>query len=63
MMQASAYGRLGQDPRSITTKSGKEMAVVTIAVAIDEPDAPPLWVGVVAFGRGLKISSGMPKAT
>lgn len=51
MMQASAYGRLGQDPRSIAMQSGKEMAVVTIAVAIDEPDAPSLWVGVVAFGR------------
>ncbi|WP_095201277.1 single-stranded DNA-binding protein [Mesorhizobium carmichaelinearum] len=51
MMQASAYGRLAQDPRSIATKSGKSMAVASIAVAIDDHDAPPLWVGVIAFGR------------
>lgn len=52
MMQASAYGRLGQDPRSITTKSGKPMAVASIAVAIDDSsDAPPLWIGIIAFGN------------
>lgn len=51
MMQASAYGRVGQDPRSITTKSGKSMTVTSIAVNIDEQDAPPLWLGIVAFSR------------
>lgn len=51
MMQASAYGRLGKDPKSINTHSGKPMAVATIAVAIDEHDAPPLWLGIVAFGK------------
>lgn len=50
-MQAAVYGRVGQEPRSIDTKSGKAMAVTSIAVAIDDHDAPPLWVGVVAFGR------------
>jgi single-strand DNA-binding protein len=50
-MQACAYGRIGQEPRSIETKSGKAMAVASIAVAVDEHDAPPLWLGIVAFGR------------
>ena len=51
MMQASAYGRLGQEPRSVPTQSGKPMAVARIAVTVDEQDAPPLWIGIVAFGR------------
>lgn len=51
MMQAAAYGRIGQEPRSINTKSGNAMAVTSIAVAVDEQDAPPLWLGIVAFGR------------
>ncbi|UUP19531.1 single-stranded DNA-binding protein [Nitratireductor thuwali] len=50
-MQACAYGRVGQDPRSIETRSGKAMVVGSIAVSIDENDAPPLWIGIVAFGR------------
>ncbi len=49
-MQAAVYGRIGQDPRSISTKSGKAMAVTSIAVAIGDQDDPPLWVGIVAFG-------------
>lgn len=51
MMQVAAYGRIGQEPRSITTRSGKSMAVTSIAVNVDEADAPPLWLGVVAFGQ------------
>lgn len=50
-MQAAAYGRLGQDPRSISTTSGKPMATVSLAVAIGGPDDPALWLGVVAFGK------------
>ncbi len=50
-MQAAAYGRLGQDPRSINTKSGKPMVTASIATSIGEQDDPPLWIGVVAFGR------------
>lgn len=48
-LHASAYGRLGGDPREISTKSGKAMAVGTLAV--DVGDESPLWVGLVAFGR------------
>jgi len=55
MMQASAYGRLGGDPRRIETKSGKAMAVASIAVEVagghGKADAEPLWLGIVAFGR------------
>jgi hypothetical protein len=32
MIRASLYGRLGQDPQSLTTKSGKAMARASIAV-------------------------------
>ena len=51
MMHASAYGRLGQDPRSHETKTGKTMATCTLAVDIArEEDTGPLWLGIVAFG-------------
>lgn len=50
-MQAAVYGRIGQDPRSIETRSGKPMAVTSIAVDIGESDDPALWVGIVAFGK------------
>ena len=50
-MQAAVYGRIGQDPRSIDTKSGKSMAVTSIAVTIGEGDDATLWIGVVAFGK------------
>jgi single-strand DNA-binding protein len=50
-MQAAVYGRIGQDPRSIETRSGKSMAVTSIAVNIGENDDAALWVGVVAFGK------------
>jgi len=49
-MQAAAYGRIGNDPRRIETRSGKAMATTSIAVNVGENDDPPLWVGVVAFG-------------
>ncbi|MBL0374015.1 single-stranded DNA-binding protein [Rhizobium sp. KVB221] len=54
MMHASAYGRLSQDPKQISTQSGKAMAVGSIAVAIGDHDDPPLWMGVVTFGRVAK---------
>ncbi|KAA0697696.1 single-stranded DNA-binding protein [Neorhizobium sp. P12A] len=50
-MTAAAYGRLGQDPKSITTQSGKSMAAASMAVVIAEQEAPPLWVNILAFGR------------
>lgn len=50
MMQVAAYGRMGQEPRSIPTRSGKTMVTTSIAVNIEDADAPPLWLGVVAFG-------------
>lgn len=50
-VQASAYGRLGGDPRQIPTKSGKDMAVANLAVDAGDEDGPPLWIGLVCFGR------------
>jgi single-strand DNA-binding protein len=51
MMLASAYGRLGQDPKKINTQSGNAMAVTSIAVNIGDHDTPPQWMGIVAFGK------------
>lgn len=52
--QLAAHGRLGGDPRRIETKTGRAMATATLAVdAADRregDDAPPLWLGLVAFG-------------
>jgi single-stranded DNA-binding protein len=52
MMVVSCYGRLGQDPRSIETKSGKPMCVCSIAVDVVDRtgSACTQWLGVVAFG-------------
>ena len=48
------HGRLGKDPGERTTSNGKVMATVSVAVDVGRGDAdeqPPLWVGVLAFGR------------
>jgi single stranded DNA-binding protein len=49
----SLYGRLGQDPKSIATKSGKPMATASGAVEIPTrgDDAHSEWFGLVAFGE------------
>ena len=53
----AAYGRLGQDPKPISTRTGTAMAAASLAVDVADPrgrdDAgggPPLWLKVVAFG-------------
>jgi len=51
MIQASLYGRLGRDPKPGTTKAGKPMATVSIAVDTgQEPGTETLWVNVLCFG-------------
>jgi single-strand DNA-binding protein len=53
-MQASAYGRLGGDPREIATSTGNPMVVCSLAVDVargESSDAPPLWLNLIAFGR------------
>lgn len=52
----SAYGRLGDDPKHIETRTGTEMAVASLAVDVaDGRDAdrntPPLWLRILAFGK------------
>lgn len=52
-MQATAYGRLGRDPKAITTQSGKAMASASIAVDLGtqrDPDATH-WLPLLAFGQ------------
>ncbi len=52
--QLAAHGRLGADPRTIETKTGRAMVTATLAVDVAEKregdDAEPLWLGLVAFG-------------
>lgn len=42
---------MGGDPKAVNTKTGTPMTVATLAVDAGEADAPPLWLGVVAFGK------------
>lgn len=52
--QLAAHGRLGDEPRAITTSTGRAMAVCSLAAAIEErgtDDPPPLWLNVICFGR------------
>jgi len=53
VIRISAYGRLGQDPKPLTTTSGKPMARASIACDVTpyngEPDSE--WFDVIAFGR------------
>ena len=56
MMTLSAYGRLGREPKPITTKTGKAMTVASLAVTVpsredgETVDATQ-WVSVTAFGK------------
>lgn len=53
MMQLSAYSRLGGNPRSIDTTSGRSMTVANLAVEVAErgnDDPEPEWLSVIAFG-------------
>lgn len=52
-MHATAYGRLGRDPKSIATQSGKPMASASLAVDLGtqrDPDATH-WLPLLAFGQ------------
>lgn len=52
MMLSAVYGRLGADPIERRTRDDKTWATASLALDIDqEPDAAPLWIGIVAFGR------------
>lgn len=51
-IHASAYGRLGRDPRAITTASGKGMASASIAcdVSSQRDQDGTHWLPLLAFG-------------
>ena len=53
MIQMACYGRLGSDPREIQTKSGKDMAVSSLAVNLFDKDGEEhtQWFSIVCFGR------------
>ncbi len=53
MMQMATHGRLGQDPKEITTKTGTTMAVCSIAVTLDtrSEEQEMEWFALVTFGK------------
>ena len=56
MMQISAYGRLGKDPKAIATQSGKAMTTASLAVRLDcredgETFEGTQWLNLLAFGK------------
>ncbi len=54
MIHAAIYGRLGRDPETRTTATGKPMAIATLAVDATPNNAETeetVWVSVLAFGR------------
>ena len=56
MMTLSAYGRLGRDPKPITTRTGTAMAVASLAVTVSlredgETVDATQWVNITAFGK------------
>lgn len=57
MLYMSAYGRFGQDPRRIETKSGNPMCVSSMAVRLYDKhgDEHTQWMNVVAFGRNAEL--------
>ena len=53
--QIAAHGRVGSDPVQRTSQAGNPWATATIAVDAGEDDAPPLWLGIVAFGKVAEV--------
>lgn len=52
MIQAAAYGRLGDEPRSFDTKTGTRMVTAALAVNVDDPEnSAPIWFRIITFGR------------
>ena len=57
MMHLSAWGRLGRDPESHTTRTGNEMTSCVLAVDLEARSRDATdnqateWVSLVAFGK------------
>lgn len=54
MITASIHGRIGQDPATSQTKTGKAMTRCSIAVDVtghNASDEESVWVSVMAFNR------------
>ena len=56
MLIGNIYGRLSADPTEKTTKTGKPMALASVAVDVtgqrtEDGDSETLWVSLMAFGH------------
>ncbi|WP_022947140.1 single-stranded DNA-binding protein [Methylohalobius crimeensis] len=54
MIHISAYGRLGRDPETRTTKSGKSMTTARMACDAtpgNSDEQETVWIQVLAFGK------------
>ena len=56
MLIGNIYGRLSADPTEKTTRTGKPMALASVAVDVtgqrtEDGDAETLWVSLMAFGH------------
>ena len=56
MITMAIYGRLGGEPKTINTASGKLMVTGSLAVTISGRDSEVTeWFGIVAFGKTAEI--------
>lgn len=56
MLISNIYGRLAADPTEKTTRTGKPMALASVAVDVtgqraEDGDSETLWVSLMAFGH------------
>ncbi|MBK1656509.1 single-stranded DNA-binding protein [Allochromatium vinosum] len=56
MLIGNIYGRLSADPTEKTTRTGKPMALASVAVDVtgqrtEDGDSETLWVSLMAFGH------------
>mgnify|MGYP001773615112 CR=1 FL=1 len=56
MLISNIYGRLAADPTEKTTRTGKPMALASVAVDVtgqrtEDGDSETLWVSLMAFGN------------
>ena len=61
-MVATVYGRLGKQPRPVTTKTDTAMAIGSMAVDTSHQKNPDstTWVSLVCFGRNAEMLLACP---
>lgn len=57
MIVSSVYGRIGRDPKTTQTKTGKQMVTASVAVDVgkDPAESETLWVNLLAFERNAEL--------